>query len=191
MQKIPEMKAVAFEELPWPDIPHLIIQPNEDTDKSCLISLLNLTEDLHHLFKSHPSIDEDEPWFGWAFERSTGLQSELSLIVSAVQNAELCSMLDIYVQRVIKYFRDTNAEPGFYVHEELEAGSDAIFHLVRADSKKYFPRFIEYLRAVDLEHTVAQSDNIQVLKKELSEAQLTELRDLIGTLKGGQYIPNI
>lgn len=191
MQNFPLMKEVEFEEHPWPDIPHLIIKPNEDTDKSCLISLLKLTENLHNLFKNHPSIDEDEPWFGWAFERSTGVQSELSLIESAAQNAELCSMLDIYVQRVIKYFRDTDAEPGFYVHEEKEAGSDAIFHLVRSDSKKYFHRFIEYLRSVDLEHTVAQSDNVQVLKKELSEAQLTELREVISTLNGGEYLPNI
>jgi hypothetical protein len=191
MQDFPLMKDVEFEEHFWPDIPHLIIKPDEDTDKSCLISLLKLTEDLHNLFKNHPSIDEDEPWFGWAFERSTGLQSELSLIESATQDAELCSMLDIYVQRVIKYFRDTDAEPGFYVHEEKEAGSDAIFHLVRSDPKKYFHRFIEYLRAVDLEHTVAQSDNIQELKKDLSEDQLTELRKVIGTLNGGEYLPKI
>ena len=191
MKNIPIMIEVEFEEHPWPDIPHLIIKPNEDTDKSCLISLLKLTEDLSNLFKNNPSIDEDEPWFGWAFERSTGLQSELSLIESSSQDAELCSMLDIYVQRVIKYFQDTDAEPGFYVHEEKEAESDAIFHLVRSDSEKYFHRFIEYLHAVDLEHTVAQSDNIHELKKELSEAQLKELRKVIGTLNGGEYLPNI
>ena len=191
MQDMPLMKNVEFEELPYSDIPHLIIKPDQDTDKSCLISLLKLTEDLDNLFRNHSSIDEDEPWFGWAFERSTGLQSELSLIKSAIQNAELRAMLDIYVQRVIKYFKDTDAEPGFYVHEEKEAGSDAIFHLLRCDSSKYFPRFIEYLRCVDLEHTVAQSDNIRELKNELSKAQLTELRDVISTLNGGEYLPKI
>lgn len=191
MEKFPQMIAIDFEEHPWPDIPHLVIKPNEDTDKSCLLSLLKLTEDLHHLFNIHPLIDEDEPWFGWAFERSFGLQSELSLIHSIGQNTELCSMLDIYVQRVIKYFQDTDAEPGFYVHEEKEAGSDAIFHLVCVDSNKYFDRFVEYLRAVDLEHTVAQSDNIFLLKERLNEAQLKELRDVIASLNGGIYLPEI
>ncbi len=185
------MKEVAFEEHPWPDVPHLIVRPDEDTDKSCLESLLELTENLHDFFRNHPSIEEEEPWFGWAFERTDGLQSELSLMESAVKDPLLRSMIDTYVERVIKYYQSTDGEPAFCVHEEKEAGSDAIFYLVCADSEKYFDRYCEYLSSMDLEHTLAQSDNIFMLKKVLTERQLKQIRRLLGTLNGGEYMPAV
>ena len=99
-------------------------------------------------------------------------------------------MIDIYVQRVIEYFQETEAEPGFYVHEEKEAGSNAVFLLVCAEPEKYFNRYIEFLKAIDLEHTVAQHDNVSLLKKVLTGGQLIQLQEVLSTLNGGEYTPD-
>ncbi|WP_444996495.1 hypothetical protein [Aliikangiella sp. IMCC44359] len=191
MNKFPPMKQLEFEENPWPDVPYLIIKPNEDTDRSCLVSLLELTENLPELFQSHSAIDEEEPWFGWAFERSTGLQSELSLIKSIIQDEKSCALLDTYVQRVITYFKEIGTESGFYVHEEKEAGSDAILYLMYSNPEKYFQRYIEYLQVIDLEHTVAQADNINLIRKIITETQLTQLREALSVLNGREYMPDV
>jgi len=191
MNDFTPMQEIAFNEHPWPNVPHLVLTPTEDTDRACLESLIDVTTNLQELFNTHPAIDVEEPWFGWAFKRLSGLQSEMSLFDRAAKDSTLHPLIELYVQRVIENFQDTDGEPGFYVHEEKEAGSDAILALMRVNFDKYCETYIEYLKAVDLEHTVAQSDNIRILSAILPEQKLKQLRDLLGTLSGGEYMPDI
>jgi len=191
MEKYPKLQETTFVGDLWEAGQHLVLKPKEDTDSSCLEALLEITENLGELFENHPDIDEDEPWFGWAFERASGLQGEIAFMESVVKTPDLRSKLEVYVKRVINYFKETDAYPGFYVHEEKEAASDAILNLVKADKDKYFPLFLEYLKAVDLEHTVAQSDNVHIIKDMLSEAQVIELVEVLESTSGGEYILDV
>ena len=188
MENYPKLQEGQFKGDLWEASNHIVLKPVEDTDKACLEELLKITENLSELFENHPDIDEDEPWFGWAFERGSGIQGEIAFTESAAKDPELRPMLETYVQRVINYLKETEGEPAFYVHEEKEAGSDAILNLVKVDKDRYFPLFIEYLHAVDLEHTVAQSDNVHILKDILSEAQISELKEALDSISGGEYI---
>jgi hypothetical protein len=73
------------------------------------------------------------------------------------------------------------------VHEEKEAGSDAIYFLVKADPDAYFDRYLEFLRSIDLEHTLAQHDNTRMLVDHLSSEQVDELKKLLAETSGGEY----
>jgi len=182
-----ELRKLSFDEHPWPDIPHLILKPTDTSARGCIAALLEATQDLEQLFATHPGIDEEEPWFGWAFERDGATISEAALLDEAVADPGLRPLIDTYVERVIAHFVATDAEPGFYVHEEKEAGSDAICKLVLAEPHTYFDRYLQFLKAVDLEHTVAQHDNVRMMSKVLSDEQRARLRSLLADTTGGEY----
>ena len=185
------MRKIAFEEHPWPDVPHLVLTPEDTSPRGCVEALLEATRDLAALFAAHPDIDEDEPWFGWAFQRGDEMASEASVFTEAVAEPDCRPLLDTYVQRVIAFFKETDAEPGFYVHEEKEAASDALRLLVAAEPDAYFERYLEFLQAVDLEHTVAQHGNVTFLAGKLSDEQRERLREVLAATSGGHHFSGL
>lgn len=184
---LPPLQKFEFNENPWPDIPYLVLTPSDDSYGSCMTALWQVTEDLPKLFDEHPDIDAEEPWFGFAFKRGNQVESEYQVLQEAAKDAALRPQIETFVRRVIALFRETQAEPGFYVHEEKEAASDAIYFLVEAEPATYFERYLEYLEVIDLEHTVAQHDNVSLLAKKLSDEQLAKLRTTLEGLNGGEY----
>lgn len=191
MTTLPEYQHLEFPEHPWPDVPHLILIPTEDTDEACLNVLLEHMREFSTLLRDHPKLEEDEPWFAWAFQRGEHLQSELQLLNALQTNADLLPLVAQYVEYVIQYFVNTNAEPGFYVHEEKEAGSDAIHCLLKADASKYLSLYFDFLRAIDLEHTVAQADALFRLQQDqlLTAEQWQQLSDVVADC-GGEHLIN-
>ena len=171
----------AFEENPC-----LVLVPKDDTPRACLEELVRASEDLPGLFSAHADIDEEEPWFGWAFQLSARTLVEAELFPRSAAEEELRPLLETYANRVIDYFRQTGGEPGFYVNEEMEAGSKAIESLVIADPATYLPLYIRFLKVIDLEHTVEQHSVVRRIVVRLSEEQRALLKETIAGLSGGE-----
>ena len=187
---LPPLVKITHESFPFDDNPCLLLTPEGDDPRACLEALLRASEDLPALFAAHPDIDEDEPWFGWAFELAARTLVEAELFPRVAAERELRPLIETYVKRVIELFRETGGEPGFYVNEETEAGSKAIESLVIADPPTYLPLYHRYLEAVDLEHTVEQHSVVRRIAVRLTGDQRSELKTKLGELSGGESFPD-
>ncbi len=170
--------------------PCLLLSAAEPTPCACLEALLSATDDLGALIREHPDIDEDEPWFGWAFQLPGRTLLEAELFPRTAAEEDLRPLIATYVRRVIDLFRETGGEPGLYVNEELEAGSKAIESLVIANPPEYLPLYLEYLEAIDLEHTVEQHSVVMRIRVRLNDDQCNEIKQTLGRLSGGENFPD-
>lgn len=187
-----EVRECRFDEHDW-DVPYVILEPQSASPSSCIAALLDVTEDLSKFISQHPGLDDDEPWFGWAFETDGKLVSEQSVFENAVKDGSLREKVRVYVERVIDFsVANRDNDIGFYVHEEKEAGSDAIMGLVKAEPGVYFPLYLRYLGALDLEHTVAQHGNVVELWKVINPQQRADLAAFLSSTNGGQnfFLPD-
>ena len=171
----------SFEHEPWP-VPCIVITANDP--KAALELLVKNTEDLRALFEANPNIDDEEPWFGWAFKIGDVIISEWELMQTAAGDPALHSLIAQYVGHVRDYFRATGGEPAFCVHEEKEAGSDAALELMLADPKSHLDLYVSYLQEMDFDHTVALSDHVAVLKEGLEPQQWKFVRKALESISG-------
>ncbi len=186
-----EIKSFEHDSFAFGDNRCAALDSGDGSPKACLDQLVAVTEDLSALFDSHPDIDAEEPWFGWAFVAADGtVTHEAELYPAAASQPELRPAIATYVERVIAWFVDSGGEPGFYVNEEEEAGSRAVEALVAADPATYLPLYLKFLEAIDLEHTCEQHSVVRRLADQLSDEQRQMIRDTLGRLSGGEYFPS-
>jgi hypothetical protein len=186
----PAMKLYQHEAFAFGENRCVTLKPANDSPRAAIEALLSASENLPDLFESHPDIEADEPWFGWAFELPDGsVRHEFETYETAAADPELRPLIASYVTAVIEFFRATDGEPGFYVNEEEEAGSKAVEALVCADATEYLPLYLSFLKAIDLEHTCEQHSVVHRLAEVLSDSDLQSIREALSKLSGGEYFP--
>lgn len=174
------LREIADDRLPFGEARCLVV--------SGLDELLAISGRFADFIDERPDIDADEPWFGFVFAIDGELLLELDFYPRVIGDPASRDKIERYVRDVIAFNRAHHGEPTLYVNEELEAGSHAVEALLGADLDRYLPLYLEYLAAIDLDHTVEQHDLARRLGERVDDAQRQRLTEALEGLSSGELL---
>lgn len=181
-----ELRTIADDRLPFGEATCAVIAAASRAE--ALDGLLAISSRYPDFIDEHPDIDADEPWFGFAFEVGGELLLEPDLYAAVIDDPASRDKIERFVRDVIAFNQAGGGEPALYVNEELEAGSHAVEALLGADLDRYLALYLEYLSAIDLDHTVEQHSVAARLGERLDDAQRERLVAHLETLSSGEVL---
>ena len=141
-------------------------------------TMVAITKDVERNVFRHPDYDSADHRIAWKF--STGID-EHELFAKCAANTKLRPQVVMYVQQIVAANRARGGDP-IYVHDELEAGGNAIEALVAAGKQEDVKLLKSYIESIDVDHTVQLHDVMSVARKAFSAKQLSAIDKIFDEL---------